>query len=302
MTSYLFWLISLLSFSIVHPSETFSKIPIHSFPFLSGQRFAEIKISGKKFLGLIDTGSAFSMIRKDILDKIVDKEYVSESEYISINGNKYLTPDFRLPEVAIGHYSLQTIFKEEDENFWTKGSMIGSYSFIQSYKTYLMYQFYREAVIGVDLFRKFACVFDFPHSSIFLAKHITDLIEDQNDYFIVPFVMGKAGVTIAFETDLGIKKFLLDSAATLSLIRVSSEETHLKSKLSISDTNFGPWEFTIMNFSSELDDIEGILGIDFFQRNIIGFDFETKTAYIQTPKLGSKERFTYWLKSCFGSR
>lgn len=241
------------------------------------------------------------MLRKDILDKIANKNYLSDSEYISIKGNKYCTPNFMLPAVKIGKFCTAAIFQEEDENFWTDGSSIGTYSFIKSCKTYLMYQVYREAVVGIDLFQHFACIFDFPHSSIFLANTMPELIGNGSEFCIMPFEMGKAGVIITFKTDLGEKRLLLDSAATTSLMRLSNEsETYCTSRLVINNTDLGNWTFLIMSMASEFDHIEGILGVDFFNKNIIGFDFENHTAYIQSPKLGSKERLTYWMKSYCG--
>jgi hypothetical protein len=254
---------------------------------------------------LIDTGSAFSMLRKDALENISKKNFVSNSEYIGINGKKYITSDFRINEVKIGDFIIGNIFKEEDENFWTEGSAIEDFSFIQSVKAHLMYQIFRAGIVGIDLFQKFACVFDFPHSSIFLANHIEEIV-DENMYKIIPFEMGRAGVILKVQTDLGIKRLLLDSAATRSLIQLSNEERtytqdeYVNMKLTADGIDLGFWEFSVFNIAQNFDDIDGILGIDFFKKGIIGLDFTAKVAYIQFPKLGSKERITYWLKSYFG--
>lgn len=245
------------------------------------------------------------MIRKDVLENISKKKFVSNSEYIGINGKKYITSDFRIDEVKIGDFITGNIFKEEDENFWTEGSVIKDFSFINSIKVHLMYQVFRAGIVGMDLFQKFACVFDFPHSSIFLANHIEEII-DENMYNIIPFEMGRAGVILKVQTDFGIKRLLLDSAATSSLIQLSNEErAHTQDecitmKLNANGIDFGFWEFNVFNIAKNFDDIDGILGIDFFKKGIIGLDFTAKVVYIQFPKLGSKERMTYWLKSYFG--
>jgi hypothetical protein len=241
------------------------------------------------------------MIRKDVLDEIKIKDFVSRSEFISVNGYVYITPNYIIPRVSIGKFCLDVPFKEEDSNFWTDGCTIGSHSFVSSFKLYLMYQVYREAVIGIDFLKKFACIFDFPHSNIFLAENISCLINDASDFCMVPFEIGKAGVVSTFETNLGKLNFLLDSAASASYIRKFKESGEIiKSVLRIKDVNFGEWMFKQINISNKFSDIDGILGIDFFKNNIIAFDFKSNTAYIQSVKLGSKERFTYWIKSCFG--
>ncbi len=306
MNRILVFCISFLAVSI-YPSEIISRIPLRSFPFLSYQKFVEIEIDGHPYLSLVDTGSAFSMIRKDVLNEITNKSYVCDSEYVGIKGDKYLTPNFQIPEVKIGDFCTESVFKEEDEKFWTDGCTIDGYSFINSVKIYLMYQVYREAVIGRDLFRKFACVFDFPHSCIFIADNMDHLIGNADEFCVVPFEMGTAGVVLSVETDLGENSFLLDSAATRSFINFSAvcercqgSETFFSKRLRVGSNDFGGWKFRKMKIASEFGDIDGILGIDFFNRNLIGLDFECKLAYIHSPKIGSKERFTYWIKSCFG--
>jgi hypothetical protein len=289
---------ALLSFCFA--SETPLRIPLHSFPFLSDQRFIEIQVDGHQYLALIDTGSAFSMIRKDALNEVLNKSYICDSEYIGITGKKYTTADFKISSVKIGDFYTETVFKEEDENFWTEGCATGVFSFIESAKIYLMYQVRREALLGVDLFQKFACLFDFPHSSIFLAADISDLIGNLSEFCAIAFEMGKAGVILTLQTALGEKRFLLDSAATTSLIRSSPPYRTLLTKLSTKSIHLGTWRLVETNLASEFDDIDGILGIDFFKKNMIGLSFESNMAYIRSPELGSKERFTYWLKSFFG--
>jgi len=298
----------LFVFCLIFSSVLFSavsRIPIQSYPFLSRQRFIQFQLGKEQYLGLIDTGSAFSMLRKDVLEKIPKKSFVSNSEYIGITGEKYITSNFVVDEFKIGDFIAENIFKEEDENFWTEGSIIKNLSFIRSVKIYLMYQVFREGIIGMDLFQKFACVFDFPHSSIILANQIEEVI-DENLYSIIPFEMGKAGVILNVHTDFGIKRLLLDSAATKSLIRLSLEERDqvndecVTTKLTADGIDLGCWEFNFFDIAESFDDIDGILGIDFFKKSIIGLDFTAKVVYIQFPKLGSKERITYWLKSYFG--
>ncbi len=68
----------------------------------------------------------------------------------------------------------------------------------------------------------------------------------------------------------------------------------------INDLSLGKWTFQVMDITKEMDDIDGLLGIEFFNKNIICLDFPNRIVHIQHPRLGSKERFTYWLKSYFG--
>jgi hypothetical protein len=110
---------------------------------------------------------------------------------------------------------------------------------------------------------------------------------------------------------MGEKKLLLDAGSTLSIMRLTDEEKALHQNnisnqkfssdvLKMHDLDFGCWTFRLMDFAHEMDDIDGLLGIEFFNKNIVGFDFRNGLVYIQSPKLGSKERFTYWLKSFIG--
>lgn len=294
-------------------SADFSRIPVRSFLFLSKQKFMPIEIEGRSYLALIDTGSSRSFMRKDVLNEIYNKTYVSDSDFINIYGNKYLTSNFQISEVQIGSFVADAIFKEEHENFLTD-CVVESNPFI-SWKVHLLYQVCREAIIGMDILQKFCCIFDFPHSSIYLSEEMDQMIGNNDfltaEWHMVPFDFRKSGVVLRFETNLGEKRLLLDAGSTLSILRFTDEEkavhqnkisnqTFASDVLKIHDLDFGSWAFKIMDISKEMDDIDGLLGIEFFNRNIIGFDFRNGIAYIQSPKLGSKERFTYWLKSCLG--
>lgn len=279
------------------------RIPVHSFPFLSKQKFVEIHIEGKPYLALIDTGAQCSFMKKNVLSKIVNRDHVYDSEYMNFFGNKYLAANFQIPELKIGNFCIEAILTEEDESFSADCTVQTSSLFSWQIRT--------EAIIGMDVFQKFACIFDFPHSSIFLANEMSQIIENENfltaEFHAVPFEMGKAGIILTFETDLGKKRLLLDAGSTLSAIRFTDEEkvgynkseftTHI---LQVHSLDFSSWKFRVMDIAKEIDDMDGLLGIDFFNKNTICLDFPNRTALIQSPRLGSKERFTYWLKGCLG--
>jgi hypothetical protein len=290
----------------------FSRIKVRSLPFQTKQKFIPIQIEEMSYLALIDTGSALSFMKKEILNKIRNKDHISDSEYINFFGNRYTAPNFCIPKLKIGNFFIKAILTEEDSNFSI--DCLVEKKTISSNKKKRMNSFNYEATIGIDIFQNFACIFDFPHSSIYIADGMFKPCECgvffSAEWHAVQFKLGKAGVILTFQTDLGEKKLLLDAGSTISAIRLLKEERTTKqnnhseqeftsSMLVINGVDFGPWKFHVMNIIEEIDDIDGLLGIEFFNKNIIGFDFTKRIAYIQTPKLGSKERFTYWLKSYF---
>ncbi len=291
----------------ITPSEGFSRIPIRSFPVISKQKFLQIQIEEKPYLVLIDTGSYGLFMKKEIINQIKNKDHVFDSEYMNFFGNKYTTPNFKIPALQIGDFFIETLLREEDENFSADCEVKKRFSI----SWHLSY----EGMIGMDVFKKFLCIFDFPHSSIYLANEMSSVTDTEEfldvAWHAVPFTLGKAGAILIFETDLGKKRLLLDAGSTLSAIRLTDEEKVIHKNngnarefttnmLGINDLDFGLWKFYVIDIAQEVDDIDGLLGIEFFNKNMIGLDFPNGIAYIQSPRLGSKERFTYWLKSCFG--
>ncbi len=272
----------------------------------------EFEIGEERYKALIDTGSSFSFLRKDVLEKIQNKKLYSHSEMMSYKGDRYLTVDFQVPQIKIGNLFTESVITEEIPDFWKNGSTLGYQAYLLYFKLWLLHEVYREGLIGRNVLEKYTCIFDFPHAHMFLAEKPLSLEQAESlltmGFASLPFEMTNAGPVFTFQTDFGDKKFILDTGATHSIVRLSEDEKKYfgrKRKISTgklmgNGINFGKHTFLIIDMAAEQARIDGIVGLDFFKQNTICFDYEHKIAYIQTPKLGSKERFNYWWKSWMG--
>ena len=88
----------------------------------------------------------------------------------------------------------------------------------------------------------------------------------------------------------GVKKFLLDTGATLSVYRESDSQSSdsIRFRMNIEGYDFGGWDFLPYPITSDLaSELDGVLGIDFFKTHVICFDFQEKYLYIHKTKINS---------------
>ena len=207
-----------LSLDYKKKNQSFVLIPVRFFPF-QNKPTMEIEIEGKKYSLLIDLGaSQFLTLQKSCLDKIKSKSSISSSETIGIKGNVYCDPGFEIPRIVIQNNLTITnapVFEKniefsKDANIWPSDSLW------DRLKLAII-----DGSIGLGVFQNLDCFFDFPRSELIVAESITALTHDArcslHDFIQVPFTVEQFGVVLSFETDLGNKKFILDTGATLSL-------------------------------------------------------------------------------------
>jgi hypothetical protein len=107
----------------------------------------------------------------------------------------------------------------------------------------------------------------------------------------VPLIMNAYGLVISAQTDLGQKKFLLDTGFTTNVIRSSlldrqlfqdekPEEMFVTSKFLIGERDFGKQEFCPLDIAEAFDDLDGFLGMPFFQNHAVLLGFQNHLAYI----------------------
>jgi hypothetical protein len=151
--------------------------------------------------------------------------------------------------------------------------------------------------IGWPLFQQMNCFFDFPNSVMFVAKDMKTLQDEAGcalDGFVkTSFDLSHCGLIVSVETDLGRRRFLLDTGSTWSLFKNSQVEKKGRSfttdKFQIGGTDFGKTKFCLYEFS-DLFEVDGVLGVDFFKRHAICIDFHNKIAYINPSR---KSRFIF---------
>ncbi|MBU6446295.1 MAG: hypothetical protein KGQ49_02725, partial [Verrucomicrobia bacterium] len=105
-----------------------------------------------------------------------------------------------------------------------------------------------------------------------------------------PMHMTSDGVVIEVDTDIGAKRFLLDTGSTISVIRNidipekiafhNAMPVYESSKFLIRGTDFGKQILYLLDISPDFKDSDGILGMNFFNEHAVFLDFTKNVVYI----------------------
>lgn len=273
------------------------RVPVH-FLMSDHVPVIDVSIEGKLYTVLLDSGTYDLGLRQEVLECIQHKTPVAPlTESLDINGNRYLFTLFTLESMKIGHWHFtQVPMREESVEFVTKGCRLWPSEPINQTTRKILKDL--SGKVGGAILLPFNCLFDFPHSALYLAKNREELEKLKKgclDGFIeVPLDLQKNGILISIETDLGIKKFLLDTGADMSVLKRSLVDpsqakefapgkwSYTSHKFMIGNQDFGDWDFVLFEFPEHLM-VDGILGIDFFRQYAVALDFENKTIFIEPP-------------------
>ncbi len=242
-----------------------------------------IEIEGSTYQVEIDLGSKIPLsLDKHVLEKI-KKDPCGTSRWIDFRGNRYETLTYSIPEIRLGTFLLKKIkAKEESLHFAAENSII-----IES-KEHL-----NAGRIGRDFFSGKNIFMDFNHRIFIACGKLKDLEKrgyKTEDLAVVPFKITLDGIVLEIETDMGKRKFVLDTGSTVSAIRWEPLQESNKerlgipvietSKFSMGKIDFGFRELYLLDISQAFDGMDGLLGMDFLKEHLIYLDFAKSTAYV----------------------
>lgn len=245
--------------------------------------FIDVEIESKKYPLHLDLGFDCQLsLNKSILDSIQKTEY-EMWPHIDFRGRKYTSPSFFIEKVKIGGILFYGIVAKERnlefcENTSISVKIIGKNPPGLSKTT---------GSIGLNLLNRANLLLDFPSSRICITNHLKRLKKAHElfkKWIKAPFTIDR-GILVIIETDLGPKRFMLDTGSTVTWIRSSSlSKDQLKvgdlglpffpnSKFVIGDHDFGAWNLYSLDIAPELDFIDGFLGMDFLKNHSTYIDF-----------------------------
>ena len=281
-------------------SRSFCLIPL-KFVSYTEAPLIDVDIDGVQYQLKIDTGSTTCFtLKKRVLDQIDSKEPIGTCKAYDFRGNSYEEPEYLIPKVTIGKLYIEPgIASEENYFFLTQGSKSGPplKTLDRQTKKQLAHV---DGRIGNGVFKSIVCFFDFSREHLLIAEDINEFKKEGilNGYTEVPFELHKGLVILSAMTDLGPVKLLLDSGASVSILKGVSDEpifvTHKIKHLTFGACEYGSWDFRLIPFTDKISDLDGILGADFFNKHAICLDFHNQVAYIQPPK-SFLETFSAWL-------
>ena len=256
-------LILFLFLNFLYVPSNYMRIPLE---FSEEIPTLQVEIQGKTYFLILDLGVDCEFaLKKDVLDSFPNKELVGAHKIISLDGeettfSKYLFQRIRLKNGEIIH----TIVEEDNKNLPNNVS----------------------GRIGRNTLQTSNLFIDFSKSLLVVLKKFDDLKREgysMKDFQAIPFEMTRWGVVFTIETDFGFKRFFINTH-TDSAIRNPRKTENQKitsTKFKIGSVDLGETNLDIVEISPTLDDIDGYLGIDFFKKYAIFFDYQNKKALLR---------------------
>ncbi len=267
------------------------KEPILNIPIIFSQTgipCTQVTIDGNKHLFELDLGGDFYFsISKDVLSIIKNKKPNGSRKSCDIKGNTYISQVTAVELIEISKIKINNVpVVEEQIEFLLDGSVLNP-PIVEKKKTDRLKirgrvgnRFFK----GIDYW-----LFDFPNDSLsairnmdeekktsrFSCKQFTEASIEQTDPLII----------IAIETELGVKKFALDTGASRSVLRTPTEFLDATHKIYTTDHfkigghDFGSIPLYLFDMNP-LFQCDGFLGRDFFQNHAVYLDFKNKKVLI----------------------
>lgn len=244
----------------------------------------QIPIEGRNYSLMIDLGSNHPIdLYKESIVKIKNKTADGTTEYTGMLGKSYPVRRFLLNRLTIQGITIQDLpIYEESLDFLQDAQTWTSAGLWQHFKDCLD-RWTLDGRIGWPIFSKTVVFFRFPKSEIIISKNIPSL---EKSYSLSGFTQSPFeinwGPMLIIETDLGKQRFLLDTGATGSLIKMErdpNKQFYSTKQFKIGNHDFGPCELLTFPFTDQME-CDGILGIDFFKKHSVCLDFPNMTVYI----------------------
>jgi hypothetical protein len=247
--------------------------------------FVTVKIYGNSYPLELDLGSqSFLKLDSNITSFIKKRDY-GLTAYLDLKGNYYQSSRYLLDEIHIGKISFNEVLTDEQNNsFFLNSSFNGKTSTDRPL-----------GAIGRLLLRRINLFLDFPHSQLILtnsAKRLKKAGYSIEGMTRVPFHVSRVGLVLLIETDLGEKKFSLDTGSTYTLLRSSlmkdqnlteKEEglpAFTSSRFQMGGKDFGCRDLYRFDFADEFTEIDGVLGMDFMRNHQLYIDYPNRIIYI----------------------
>lgn len=271
----------------------FIKIPIHYLSFLK-EPHIEVEIEKKKYYFLMDSGSDTQLsFQSKNIHKIQNKNFLGILAHCNFKGTKQTSSVYQLEKIKIGENLVlfnTNICTDHDEAL-RKANNLNQEANLSSWIWGKIDSWFSHGKVGNGIFKNFVCHFDLPHKTFCIAKDLETLIQE-GQYSLDSFIhtsieIASFGPLIKIETPWGPKTFLLDTGSTRSLIRRMSpdSEKEIKTELFLDNRYLGTYCLVSCSISPQFANIDGILGVDFFQEHVICIDYLNKAAYIYRNNL-----------------
>ncbi len=265
---------------VISAKGCYARIPIQ---FVEGSVLVEMEIEKKKYPIKLDLGAAcqFAFL-KETLESIHEKKKLKFITTTDIKGNQYKSNTYSVPLVKSKNFACKdAIIIEESRDFITTGAVLWRRDHEKNSPLPFAGRIGRYCFTPHNLF------IDFPNSMMFVTNSIEELRTDDwpiSNLSEIPFKMGEWGIILSIETDMGVKKFILDTGANASILRSTEKmpverQRFTTKKFAAGGLDFGPLDLSLFEITPSMD-ADGILGLDFLKNHAIYLDFANNKAFI----------------------
>ncbi|MBX7066639.1 MAG: retropepsin-like domain-containing protein [Parachlamydiales bacterium] len=248
----------------------------------------EVIIEENKYPFEIDLGGDFYFsISKDILANLKNKKPSGLRKSFDIKGNAYDSPVNAIKLIEISKIKINNApFVEEQLEFILDGSVLDP-PLNEKGKTDRLQIRGR---VGNRFFKGIDCwLIDFSNSTFVAIRNMDDEKKYPrfSSYKFTEATLEQTWplIIISIETELGVKKFALDTGASRSILRTPAEFSDAAHKIyttdyfKIGEHDFGSVPLYLFDMSPCFM-CDGLLGRDFFRNHAVYLDFKKNVALI----------------------
>ena len=240
---------------------------------------------GEKITMTLDTGSKIALhLPMDLINKIPNKTENSEKiRSIDLSGGVTELKSFIVNKLELNSFTFNKVQVVEYKDW---GLVISSDPTIDDSED----TDEDKPVIGLGLFDGYVLTINYPESNITISD---DTSTDLNPNWVaIPFDLNDEGLVVTLSDGIKNYKMVLDTGATVSLIKqqslspesitISDPEDNFKSiSLDVNNVaNDSVLPIIIDSFPNEFQS-DGLLGADFLSKNRVKIDFKNKQMWIQ---------------------
>lgn len=253
----------------------------------------DICIEDKTFSVELDLGYRGNLTcTKQYVDAIASKNFLRKKPMYGIRGKEYSTKLYQIPELKIEKMTFfKPILQEESDEF------IRDATFVQNDEDPSPRDRNR---LGWELFYNVNLLVDIKSSLIAFCDGLETLKQqgyEVENFISTPLFLEQGLIEVDTETPKGTLRCVLDTGATFNIINNKvKEEQSLNEALwdtdnllnypsfKINGKNFGSITFHQIPINLPIQ-IDAILGMEFFEENIVFLNFSKKTAYFYKPRI-----------------
>lgn len=252
----------------------------------AGAPCIEVKIGPNSFIAEVDTGWGGSLAAEQrIVEPLTPKKWIGRSQSQGLLGHQYEADVYELPEMHLGMVQMSFVkIKIETPEFITD-SILGPS--VESLLSRLLRWFNFHSSIqdhsirmGWQIFRPLNVLMDCQNQALVLVDSVETLRQcgyERIQFIEIPMELDRGLIEIAAMTDLGSVRCVLDSGSTVNYFNQRKDVDVCPQWVQIEGHEFGSERFRLIQSPLE---IEAILGMEFFKKHLIFFDFRQQKVYI----------------------